>query len=137
MMTIEKHLHRVASLLTVAAMLVAAPGSLLAGNDKGGNKQSDKDPAEAFQTTTPIKHVIVIFQENISFDHYFATYPHAVANGDGTTYFTHFKEDTPSVNNLLAGGLLDQNPNSSQPFRLDHSQALTCDQGHGYNQELT
>jgi phospholipase C len=26
---------------------------------------------------TPIKHVIVIFQENVSFDHYFATYPHA------------------------------------------------------------
>ena len=28
-------------------------------------------------TTTPIKHLIVIFQENISFNHYFATYPYA------------------------------------------------------------
>ena len=28
-------------------------------------------------TTTPIKHVVVIFQENISFDHYFGTYPNA------------------------------------------------------------
>ena len=28
-------------------------------------------------TTTPIKHLIVIFQEKISFDHYFATYPYA------------------------------------------------------------
>jgi hypothetical protein len=28
-------------------------------------------------TQTPIKHVIVIFGENISFDHYFGTYPFA------------------------------------------------------------
>jgi phospholipase C len=27
---------------------------------------------------TPIKHVVVIFQENVSFDHYFATYPNAM-----------------------------------------------------------
>jgi phospholipase C len=27
------------------------------------------------QTATPIKHLVIIFQENISFDHYFATYP--------------------------------------------------------------
>jgi phospholipase C len=31
------------------------------------------DPA----TATPIKHLVVIFQENISFDHYFGTYPYA------------------------------------------------------------
>lgn len=37
-----------------------------------------------FPTTTPIKHVIVIFQENVSFDHYFGTYPHAKANTNGT-----------------------------------------------------
>jgi phospholipase C len=29
-------------------------------------------------TATPIKHVVVIFGENISFDHYFGTYPHAL-----------------------------------------------------------
>jgi len=28
-------------------------------------------------TTTPIKHVVVIFDENVSFDHYFGTYPNA------------------------------------------------------------
>ncbi|HKK14433.1 MAG TPA: alkaline phosphatase family protein, partial [Gammaproteobacteria bacterium] len=33
--------------------------------------------ADAHATATPIKHVVVIFQENVSFDHYFATYPHA------------------------------------------------------------
>ena len=30
------------------------------------------------ETATPIKHLVVIFQENVSFDHYFATYPVAV-----------------------------------------------------------
>ena len=37
-------------------------------------------PAQA-QTTgpiTPIQHLVVIFQENISFDHYFGTYPNAL-----------------------------------------------------------
>ena len=29
-------------------------------------------------TATPIKHLVVIFQENISFDHYFGTYPYAL-----------------------------------------------------------
>jgi phospholipase C len=36
----------------------------------------------SMKTMTPIKHLVVIFQENISFDHYFATYPHA-ANPSG------------------------------------------------------
>ncbi|HYU74337.1 MAG TPA: hypothetical protein VEL31_16835, partial [Ktedonobacteraceae bacterium] len=27
------------------------------------------------KTATPVKHLVVIFQENVSFDHYFATYP--------------------------------------------------------------
>jgi phospholipase C len=29
-------------------------------------------------TATPIKHLVIIFQENISFDHYFGTYPNAL-----------------------------------------------------------
>jgi len=29
-------------------------------------------------TKTPIKPVVVIFQENVSFDHYFGTYPHCL-----------------------------------------------------------
>jgi Phosphoesterase family len=36
-------------------------------------------------TATPIQHLVVIFQENVSFDHYFATYPHA-ANTDGNPF---------------------------------------------------
>lgn len=34
---------------------------------------------------TPIRHVVEIFQENVSFDHYFGTYPHA-ANTDGNPF---------------------------------------------------
>ena len=34
-----------------------------------------------------IKHVVVIFGENVSFDHYFATYPNAT-NPTGETAFT-------------------------------------------------
>src|SRR6202040_484612 len=47
-----------------------------------------------FKTATPIKHVVVIFQENVSFDHYFGTYPHAKKNTDGTSYFRGAKADT-------------------------------------------
>jgi phospholipase C len=122
---IEKQLHRLASLVTAAALLVTAPGSLLAGQSSNG--------AEDCQTKTPIKHVVVLFQENISFDHYFGTYPYAT-NPQGETPF-QARPDTPRVNNLLSGGLLDQNPNSAQPFRLDPSQALTCDQDHDYTPE--
>src|SRR5499425_3281832 len=80
-------------------------------------------------TTTPIEHVVVIFQENVSFDHYFATYPRAV-NGSGEPSF-HATSDTPSVNGLNSG-LLTRNPNSHNPFRLDRSQNYTCDQNHDY-----
>ena len=45
--------------------------------------QHDSDDST---TATPIKHVVVIFQENVSFDHYFGTYPHAAKNLDGTQY---------------------------------------------------
>ena len=49
-------------------------------------------------TATPIKHLVVIFQENVSFDHYFATYPHA-ANPSGEPRFVA-APGTPAVNGL-------------------------------------
>jgi phospholipase C len=83
-------------------------------------------------TTTPIKHLIVIFQENVSFDHYFATYPKADNNnGSGDPSFLA-KPDTPSVNGLLAAGLLTNNPNLANPFRIPRSNASTCDNDHSY-----
>ena len=35
-------------------------------------------PADAPVARTPIKHLVIIFQENHSFDAYFATYPKAL-----------------------------------------------------------
>ncbi|HTV57762.1 MAG TPA: alkaline phosphatase family protein [Verrucomicrobiae bacterium] len=122
---IEKYLRCLTSFFTASALLITAPVSLFAA---GG-----QDSAEYAKTATPIKHVVVIFQENISFDHYFGTYPYAT-NPSGEPSF-HALPDTPRVNNLLTSGLLDQNPNTTQPFRLDRSQALTCDQNHDYTPE--
>lgn len=80
-------------------------------------------------TKTPIKHVVVIFQENVSYDHYFGTYPNA-ANPAGEPQFTS-SEHTPMANGLTPD-LLTNNPNLANPFRLDRSQALTCDMNHDY-----
>ena len=84
-------------------------------------------------TTTPIQHVVVIFQENVSFDHYFATYPVAANNTGNEPSFTA-AANTPSVNGL-SGPLLTNNPNSVQPFRLTRAQAVLCDQDHNYGDE--
>jgi phospholipase C len=99
-------------------------------------------PAAATATATPIKHLVVIFHENISFDHYFATYPKAT-NPPGEPVF-NAAAGTPKVNNLANAGLLTSNPNSSNPangadaalpFRLDRTQAATADQNHAYTAE--
>lgn len=81
---------------------------------------------------SPIRHVIVIFQENVSFDHYFATYPRA-ENEAGDPPF-HASKHTPSVNGLN-GYLIKHNPNSANPFRLSRSQVMTCDMEHEYTAE--
>ncbi len=90
-------------------------------------------PQTQTPTQTPIKHIVVIFQENISFDHYFATYPIA-ANLPKETPF-HARKGTPAVNNLLRAGLLEKNPNSTRPFRMTPARPVTCDQDHGYTAE--
>src|SRR5689334_23739301 len=97
--------------------------------------------ADGAPTTTSIKHVVVIFQENVSFDHYFGTYPHAL-NPKGEPAFTALP-GTPKVDGYTKRLLL-RNPNMrnplnglgrSNPFRLDRSQAATADQSHEYTAE--
>jgi phospholipase C len=85
--------------------------------------------ARADDTATPIKHLVVIIQENVSFDHYFSTYPQS-DNPPGEPDFKP-RRNTPAVDGL-SPGLLNQNPNGFNPFRLDRSQAATCDQDHDY-----
>jgi phospholipase C len=112
------------------------------------------DGALGFSTATPIKHVIVVFNENISFDHYFGTYPNA-QNNSGETPFSG-AASTPASNGLqtpldpthgfapvMGVDLINHNPNlnpanlagASNPFRLGPSQAATNDQGHNYKPE--
>jgi len=123
---ISKNLRRMAAIALASNLALAMPSGLFASP---AGSASDPVP-----TTTPIKHVIVIFDENISFDHYFATYPHAT-NPQGEPAF-HAKDDTPRANNLLSGGLLTENPNSTQPFRMDTGVlSVTCDQNHDYTPE--
>ena len=84
-------------------------------------------------TATPIKHLVVIYQENVAFDHYFATYPKA-ANPDGEPRFLP-SPNTPSINGLTTAGLLTNNTNLSNPFRLGRSQATLislCNPDHDY-----
>ncbi|HEV3284375.1 MAG TPA: alkaline phosphatase family protein [Solirubrobacteraceae bacterium] len=136
-------------LLALAATILAATGAgaaaphsrLSAGGEQPGPR-------------TPIRHLVVIFQENVSFDHYFGTYPQA-ANTDGQSF--RAADGTPAVDGLLPArsrslppslrhstNLLAENPNTALPQRLDSTPTgapqgaggqLTCDQGHNYSDE--
>jgi phospholipase C len=83
-------------------------------------------------TATPIRHLVVIFQENVSFDHYFATYPIALNPPDEPAFQS--LPGTPTINGLTPA-LIEHNPNAAKPFRLDRSQPVTCDQDHRYTSE--
>ena len=116
-------------LSTVAIIAVAAgvSGSLAA------KKDTQTSPQNAAKTATPIKHLVVIFGENRSYDHYFGTYPYAT-NPQGEPVFKG-AANTPKSNNYISNPtLLSFNGNSStvlngtdaaNPFRMDRSQANT------------
>lgn len=134
----KKSFSKVVKVLSVATL-----GSLFALSPIAN--AADQKPTDV-KTTTPIKHVVVIYGENVSFDHYFGTYPYAL-NVKGEPKFTP-KSDTPEVNNLLTpkdyngtqpniskAHLMTNNPNSANPVRLDRSQPITDDMDHGYAAE--
>src|SRR5215510_4431607 len=83
-------------------------------------------------TSTPVKHLVIIFQENVSFDHYFGTYPHVMNGANGSKFVGD--PHTPSIK-ALSAALLGDNPNSANPFRLDSSQQRSCDINHSYTGE--
>jgi phospholipase C len=130
------------------AAIVAAVGSAVALTASAVSAAEGSSPAVPAATTTPIKHLVVIYQENVSFDHYFGTYPKA-ANTSGQPF--RGDKHRGSVNNLLSmsgaggnGSLLTNNPNRDaagnqvNPRRLDPANlndVLTCDQDHGYGDE--
>ena len=127
-MRIRKATGRIA--LAIAATAVMGIGAITPA--LASPPRNDDGHAQGSATTTPITHLVVIYQENVSFDHYFATYPQA-SNPAGEPVFTAATA-TPTVNGL-SGALLSANPNAAQPFRLDRSQAQTCDQDHSYKDE--
>jgi len=134
----------------------ALAGTILitgAASASGRHREDSQGQNGQGRTATPIKHVIVIFQENVSFDHYFGTYPNA-ANTDGQTF--NAAPNTPAVDGLLpatssslpprlrhSANLLTDNSNEDAPQRLDSSVdgvvpgqgQLTCDQDHDYSDE--
>ena len=126
----QRNVSRAASALCLSMALFA----------QGESPAFAGSPQDALPTSTPIKHIVVIFGENESFDHYFGTYPTAT-NPTGEPAFTA-APNTPAVNGLTPA-LLNSNPNlntangtgAANPFRLDRSQAHTSSQNHAYGPE--
>jgi phospholipase C len=104
---------------------------------------TNASPQAPAAPATPIQHLVVVYGENISFDHYFGTYPNAT-NVAGEPSFTA-QSGTPTPNNYVSNPtLLTDNPNFTNsangsnainPFRLDRTQAASGDQNHSYTPE--
>jgi phospholipase C len=170
-----KNLKLKSALLSSAA-LIAVAAVTTSGSVAGNNLASELAPvvnlidsvvdnaknktptvtANTLPTKTPIKHLVVVFNENRSFDHYFGTYPNAL-NPEGEPLFEPAKNTQRDINNLLSSpALLDNNPNANpnvvpsngatvtqpsngvnaaNPFRIDRTQADTAGQNHSYGPE--
>jgi phospholipase C len=158
-----------AALITVAATFTStgsvagnslltelAPVLSLVDDVASNAKKTTAVNPDTLATKTPIKHLVVVFNENRSFDHYFGTYPNAL-NPEGEPVFEPAKNTSRNVNNLLSSPtLLDNNPNANpnvvpsngatvteptnglnatNPFRIDRTQADTAGQNHSYQPE--
>jgi hypothetical protein len=111
-------------------MLLTGPATRGAGRaNLDDTRNEDRDDAV---TTTPIKPLIVIFDENNSFDQYLWVYPVATNPPGEPAFFA--RPDTPTVNGLTTT-LIAGNPNPEAPFRLDRSHAATCDNDNHYRDE--
>jgi len=142
-------------LMSAAPVAASLALALVACADGGGSTPAltttttTASPQDKLTTATAIKHLVVIYGENVSFDHYFGSYPYAT-NPSGEPSFTAAAGTPGTINNLIATGtslnnspLMVDNPNlntrngtgAANPFRLDRSQAGTADQGHAYTAE--
>ena len=164
-----------AALLSSAALIAAATTLTSTGSVAGNRLAAELFPVvnlidevasnakktsavnpDTLPTKTPIKHLVVIFNENRSFDHYFGVYPNAL-NVEGEPRFEPARNTPTQINNLLSSPtLLDNNPNANpnvvpangatvtqptngtnaaNPFRIDRTQADTAGQNHAYTPE--
>ena len=147
-------MKRLPALLAALAAFSALAASVALASPPRTTPMHDQLRAKVANPRTPIRHVVEIFQENVSFDHYFGTYPYA-ANSDGENFSP--LPHTPAVDGLSpatsssippslrhSSNLLTSNPNQSLPRRLDSNAVglagdaggqLTCDQDHNYSDE--
>jgi phospholipase C len=92
------------AVITAAILSVFGHDMAVAGQPTFGNNQNDKN------TTSPIKHVIVIIGENRTFDHIFATYQ---------------PKPGQTVSNLLSKGIVDINGNPGPNYLSAQQYATT------------
>jgi phospholipase C len=157
-------IRKLLALSLTSSLILSGCGQGTVSTPPGNGNANTTPPPTPTTATAAIKHVVVIFGENISFDHYFGTYPNA-ANLPGeptfaaataasvaaaTTAGTFTLPVTPTniSNYISTPSLLTANPNlnnannvsamnsnPSNPFRLAPAQAATADQDHNYNPE--
>ena len=145
-----------------SSVKVACMGLLLSScghshNDGSGGSSvvtPPLSPQDALATATPIKHLVVIFGENESFDHYFGTYPQAANPSGEPTEKWVAPSNVANVNGYVRNALAaDRQPQHHQrgqsrqggfgglpasfmnPFRLDRAQFDTSSQNHAYTPE--
>ncbi|HEY0315818.1 MAG TPA: alkaline phosphatase family protein [Sphingomonas sp.] len=138
--------------ITCMALLLSSCGH--SHNSGGSDTTPPSTPVseqDALPTATPIKHLVVIYGENESFDHYFGTYPQS-ANpaGEPVPDSQNAPSNVANVNGYVRNAsLLTANPNKTNaanlakvsdasmlnPFRLDRAQFDTASQNHAYTPE--
>lgn len=100
--------------LVLAVLFALAPAGAAANNGEG-----DGSGGDSARTKSPVKHTIILYQENISFDHYFGTY------GNGSNGIPAGSSQTYSNGSQTWGPFTPTKLNGT-------TQNKTCDVDHGY-----
>ena len=129
---IGKNLRWMASILVASNLILASPSVMFGDNRRKAAAFRDRlprvpndDAHQAHHRDLRRKHLVRSLLRHLS-----------QRGESGRRAQFHAKAHTPRVNNLLGGGLLDNNPNQTQPFRMDTGAAsVTCDMNHSYTPE--
>jgi phospholipase C len=124
----------------LTAILLAATAAAVAAFTLAQGNGTAAVPA------THIQHLVVIYDENESFDHYFGTYPATPPDNGSEPSFvaaagTPLDNTINDYENPAHATLLTANPNTTSPghpanpARIDRANALTCDNNHSYSPE--
>jgi len=100
---------RLRTALGVSLVALLAIGNAAVGNSANPSKVND--PADAFKTQSPIKHVIVLIGENRGFDHTFGVYK---PKGKGQT-----------ISNMLSKGIVNLDGTPGPNFALAQQFAVS------------